>query len=68
MFLWGLAIMGVHKKVNPQFFQQGSKMIRSKQQDCIDVPLSQPHFEANVRMRLGIPKVGIWSSLGLPKF
>jgi hypothetical protein len=30
--------------------------------------LSQPHFEANVRMRLALPKVGTWSPLGLPQF
>ncbi len=29
--------------------------------------LSQPHFEASVRMKLTLPKVGIWSPLGLPK-
>jgi hypothetical protein len=29
--------------------------------------LSQPHFEASVRMRLALPKVGTWSPLGLPK-
>jgi len=28
-------------------------------------PLSQPHFEASVRMRLALPKVGTWSFLGL---
>jgi hypothetical protein len=27
--------------------------------------LSQPHFEANVRMRLTFPKVGTWSPPGL---
>jgi hypothetical protein len=27
--------------------------------------LSQPHFEASVRMKLTLPKVGIWSPLGL---
>jgi len=33
-----------------------------------DLPLmSQPHFEANVRMRLALPKVGAWSPPGLPK-
>jgi len=29
--------------------------------------LSQPHFEASVRMRLAFPKVGTWSPPGLPK-
>jgi len=29
--------------------------------------MSQPHFEASVRMRLALPKVGTWSPLGLPK-
>jgi hypothetical protein len=29
--------------------------------------LSQPHFEASVRMRLTFPKVGTWSPLVLPK-
>jgi hypothetical protein len=29
--------------------------------------LSQPHFEANVRMRLTLPKVGTWSPPGLPR-
>jgi hypothetical protein len=29
--------------------------------------LSQPHFEASVRMKLTFPKVGTWSPLGLPK-
>jgi len=29
--------------------------------------LSQPHIEANVRMRLTLPKVGIWSPLRLPQ-
>jgi hypothetical protein len=42
MFLQGLAIIGVHiKKINPQFFQQRSKMIRSKQQDYTNVPYSE---------------------------
>jgi hypothetical protein len=30
-------------------------------------PLSQPHFEASVRMKLALPKVGTWSPSGLPK-
>jgi len=30
--------------------------------------MSQPHFEASVRMRLTLPKVGIWSPQGLPQF
>ncbi len=30
--------------------------------------MSQPHFEASVRMRLTLPKVGTWSPLGLPQF
>jgi hypothetical protein len=29
--------------------------------------LSQPHFEASVRMRLALPKVGTWSPPGLPQ-
>jgi len=29
--------------------------------------LSQPHFEASVRMRLALPKVGTWSPPKLPK-
>jgi len=29
--------------------------------------MSQPHFEANVRMRLTLSKVGIWSASGLPQ-
>jgi hypothetical protein len=29
--------------------------------------MSQPHFEASVRMRLTLPKVGIWSPPGLPQ-
>jgi len=29
--------------------------------------LSQPHFEASVRMRLTLPKMGIWSPPGLPQ-
>jgi hypothetical protein len=29
--------------------------------------LSQPHFEASVRMKLALPKVGTWSPLGLLK-
>jgi hypothetical protein len=31
------------------------------------VAMSQPHFEASVRMRLALPKVGTWSPPGLPK-
>ncbi len=27
----------------------------------------QPHFEASVRMKLTLPKVGTWSPLRLPK-
>jgi hypothetical protein len=34
----------------------------------ISLQLSQPHFEASVRMKLTFPKVGTWSPLGLPKF
>jgi len=30
--------------------------------------MSQPHFEASVRMRLTLPKVGTWSPPRLPKF
>jgi hypothetical protein len=33
----------------------------------LKVKLSQPHFEASVRMKLTLPKVGTWSPLGLPK-
>jgi len=29
--------------------------------------LSQPHFEASVRMRFALPKVGTWSPSGLPQ-
>ncbi len=29
--------------------------------------MSQPHFEASVRMRLTLPKVGTWSPPGLPQ-
>jgi hypothetical protein len=29
--------------------------------------MSQPHFEASVRMKLTLPKVGIWSPSGLPQ-
>jgi len=29
--------------------------------------MSQPHFEANVRMRLTFPKVGTWRPPGLPQ-
>jgi hypothetical protein len=29
--------------------------------------MSQPHFEASVRMKLTFPKVGTWSPPGLPK-
>jgi hypothetical protein len=29
--------------------------------------MSQPHFEASVRMRLTLPKVGIWSPPGFPQ-
>ncbi len=28
--------------------------------------MSQPHFEASVRMRLTLPKVGTWSHSGTP--
>jgi hypothetical protein len=34
---------------------------------CRKVMLSQPHFEASVRMRLTLPKVGIGGPLGLPQ-
>ncbi len=30
--------------------------------------MSQPHFEASVRMRLTLPKVGTWSPPGLLRF
>jgi hypothetical protein len=29
--------------------------------------MSQPHFEASLRMKLTLPKVGTWSPLGLLK-
>jgi hypothetical protein len=29
--------------------------------------VSQPHFEASVKMKLTFPKVGTWSPPGLPK-
>jgi len=29
--------------------------------------MSQPHFEASVKMRLTLPKVGTWSLLELPQ-
>ncbi len=31
------------------------------------VDLLQPHFEASVKMKLTLPKVGTWSPLGLPQ-
>jgi len=34
---------------------------------CISLRLSQPHFEASVRMRFALAKVGTWSPPGLPK-
>jgi hypothetical protein len=33
----------------------------------IGVIVATPHFEASVRMKLTLPKVGIWSLPGLPK-
>jgi hypothetical protein len=33
----------------------------------IEHVVSQPHFEASVRMKLTLPKVGTWSPSGLPK-
>jgi hypothetical protein len=33
----------------------------------ISLQLLQPHFEASVRMKLTLPKVGTWSPSGLPK-
>jgi hypothetical protein len=33
----------------------------------ISLELSQPHFEASVRMKLTLPKMGTWSPPGLPK-
>jgi hypothetical protein len=33
----------------------------------MQVIVSQPHFEASVRMKFTLPKVGTWSPLGLPK-
>jgi hypothetical protein len=30
--------------------------------------MSQPHFEASVKMRLALPKVGTWSPPELPRF
>jgi hypothetical protein len=32
-----------------------------------ELPMSQPHFEASVRMKLTLPKVGTCSPLGLAK-
>jgi len=29
--------------------------------------MSQPHFEASVRMRFTLPKMGTWSLPGLPQ-
>ncbi len=29
--------------------------------------MSQPHFEASVKMRFALSKVGIWSPPGFPK-
>jgi hypothetical protein len=34
---------------------------------CLGVKLSQPHFDASVRMKLTLPKVGTWSPSGLLK-
>ncbi len=36
----------------------------TRSNDCL-LYLSQPHFEASVRMRLTLPKVGTWSPPGL---
>ncbi len=33
----------------------------------ISLQLSQPHFEASVRMKLTLPKVGTWRPSGLSK-
>jgi hypothetical protein len=41
----------------------GVSMDKSK----VETILSQPHFEASVRMRLTLPKVGTWSPPGLPQ-
>jgi len=35
---------------------------------CWRSNLLQPHFEASVRMRLALPKVGTWNPPGLPQF
>jgi hypothetical protein len=35
--------------------------------NMLDLKMSQPHFEASVRMKLTLPKVGTWSPLGLLK-
>jgi hypothetical protein len=34
---------------------------------CFSCALSQPHFGLSVRMKLTLPKVGIWSPPGLLK-
>jgi hypothetical protein len=34
----------------------------------VNAILSQTHFEASVRMRFTLPKVGIWSPQGLLQF
>jgi hypothetical protein len=36
-------------------------------QNCIRLPMSQPHFGLSVKMKLTLPKVGTWSPPGLPK-
>jgi hypothetical protein len=41
--------------------------VTSNHEEHITVVL-QPHFEASVRMRFALPKVGTWNLLGLPKF
>jgi hypothetical protein len=34
----------------------------------VEFQMSQPHFEGSVRSPLTLPKMGVWSPLGLPKF
>jgi hypothetical protein len=36
--------------------------------ESVSEPMSQPHFEASVKMKLTLPKVGTWSPPGLLQF
>jgi hypothetical protein len=59
----------IFKHQNSPLFQKyfSPTFFTPNEMEKISLEFSQPHFEASVRMKLTLPKVGTWSPRGVPK-